>query len=96
MECILNGQSLDFVWVHHASVNVLEGTSILISHAASFECLVRGNIYTCAIISGHYFTDDHVALQSNEILNVFQDDFDMLGDKNEAAASEQNLAAFKE
>jgi hypothetical protein len=28
------------------------------------------------------------ALQSNEIINVFQDDFDMLGDKNEAAASE--------
>ena len=27
------------------------------------------------------------ALQSNEIINVFQDDFDMLGDKNEAAAS---------
>ena len=28
------------------------------------------------------------ALQSNEIINVFQDDFDMLGDKNEAATSE--------
>ena len=36
------------------------------------------------------------ALQSNEIINVFQDDFDMLGDKNEAAASEQNANSTSE
>lgn len=36
------------------------------------------------------------ALQSNEIINVFQDDFDMLGDKNEAAANEQNANSTSE
>ena len=36
------------------------------------------------------------ALQSNEIINDFQDDFDMLGDKNEAAASEQNANSTSE
>jgi hypothetical protein len=36
------------------------------------------------------------ALQSNEIINVFQDDFDMLGDKNEAAQNEQNANSTSE
>jgi len=36
------------------------------------------------------------ALQSNEIINVFQDDFDMLGDKTEGASSEVNSASMTE